>query len=69
MAAIKESKFMENSLRIKVIYMQIYGNDFFLKTVIKGVLEKFMLWNNKECSHNHSLKLLIFIYIHALLAT
>lgn len=38
---------MENSLRLKVIYMQIYGNDFFLKTVIKGVFEKFMLWKNK----------------------
>lgn len=34
---------MENSLRLKVIYMQIYGNDFFLKTVIKSVFEKFML--------------------------
>lgn len=60
---------MENSLRLKVIYMQIYGNDFFLKTVIKGVFEKFMLWKNKWCPHNHSDKLLIFIYMHASLAT
>lgn len=38
-----KNKFMENSLRLKVIYMQIYGNDFFIKAVIKGVFEKFML--------------------------
>lgn len=38
---------MENSWRLKVIYMQIYGNDFFLKTVVKGMLEKFMVWKNK----------------------
>lgn len=45
--AVIKKKLTENSLRLKVIYMQIYGNDFFPKAVIKGVFEKFMLSKNK----------------------
>lgn len=60
---------MCNSQSLKVIYMQIYGNDFFPKTVINSTFEKLMLWNNKWCSHNYFLKLLIFTYMHVLLAT